>query len=414
MHPEIWFDYFNSNPSFDDVSSKLNEMLYSEMTLRVPQEVSYYTTLSGGIDSTLTNIILSETQKRRPNSIFGISADYQHVKDNSGMSELESSHYVARKLNINHTEINLFENAANIMNDLAEDSFDGCIEPCTANFAGMGNYIKNKKSKVIFISDGPDEMMNSYNSEIEGYKLDKIYSILRYLPKHESIFKNKFVKKMLINFLNIEKLKDFEFKYKPFYHTAKHQVCANTFFDKIIENYDNEKLYDYGLVDSKYSDILKYLDFNQIRSLNYASKSLPDTYNLRIDKAFMKYSIEARLPYQSVKLIEFLIAMPIKFKIKNNQGKYLLRKNLESKIGKLIARRPKTPMGGYLWTDQEVMKKLKINEKIEASDFFKNFPFKKNVKNTLLDPSIHPASRWSALCYINTFDKLKNFNNSNL
>ena len=127
MHPEIWFDYFNSNPSFDDVSSKLNEMMYYEMNLRVPQAVSYYTTLSGGIDSTLTNVILSEIQKKRLNSIFGISADFQRVKDNSGMSELESSHYVARKLNFNHAEINLFENAANIMNDLAEDSFDGCI-----------------------------------------------------------------------------------------------------------------------------------------------------------------------------------------------------------------------------------------------------------------------------------------------
>ena len=32
--------------------------------------------------------------------------------------ELESSHYVAKKLNINHKEINLFDNAANIMNVL--------------------------------------------------------------------------------------------------------------------------------------------------------------------------------------------------------------------------------------------------------------------------------------------------------
>ena len=63
MHPEKWFDYFNSNPSFDAVTLKLNEMLIDEMRIRVPNDVSYYTTLSGGIDSTLTNVILSETQK---------------------------------------------------------------------------------------------------------------------------------------------------------------------------------------------------------------------------------------------------------------------------------------------------------------------------------------------------------------
>ena len=409
LHPEKWFDYFNSNPSLDAVTLKLNEMLIDEMRIRVPNDVSYYTTLSGGIDSTLTNVILSETQKIRPNSIFGISGDYQHVKDRSGMSELESSHYVAKKLNINHKEINLFDNAANIMNDFAEDSFDGCIEPCTANFAGMAHYIQKQNSKVIFVSDGPDEMMNSYNSEIEAYKMDKVYSILRYLPNYESLIKNNFIQKALIKFLSLEKLKNFEFKYKPFYHTPKHDVCANSFFDKIIENYDNEKLFDYGLVDTKYNEILKYLDFNQIRSLNYAASSLPDTYNLRVDKAFMKYSVEARLPYQSIKIIEFLIAMPVKFKIKNNEGKYLLRKHLEKKISKLIATRPKTPMGGYLWEDSKVMKKLNINEKIESSNFFENFPFKKNIKNTLLNKETHQANRWSAMCFINTFDKLKKF-----
>ena len=252
-------------------------------------------------------------------------------------------------------------------------------------------------------------MMNSYNSELEGYKIDKIYSLFNRFSKFDSMLKIASIKKILTKFLNLDKLKEFEFKYDPIYFTPKHLVCANTFFERIIENYDNKKLYDYGLVETRYNSLVKNLNFSQIRSLNYASKSLPDTYNLRVDKAFMKYSIEARLPYQAIKLIEFMIAMPLKFKIKNNEGKYILRRYVKQKVGKLIANRPKTPMGGYLWTNTEVMKKLNIDEKIESSNFFLNFPFKKNIKNILLDKKTHPANRWSALCFINAFDKLKEF-----
>ena len=40
------------------------------------------------------------------------------------------------------------------------------------------------------------------------------------------------------------------------------------------------------------------------RSLSYASRTIPDIFNLRIDKAFMKYSVEVRL-LPKKKLAEF-------------------------------------------------------------------------------------------------------------
>ena len=64
------------------------------------------------------------------------------------------------------------------------------------------------------------------------------------------------------------------------------------------------------------------MDFSQIRALNYASKTLPDMFNLRLDRAFMQHSIEARLPFQSVRLAEFMIAMPSKFRFHEEYGKF--------------------------------------------------------------------------------------------
>ena len=49
-------------------------------------------------------------------------------------------------------------------------------------------------------------------------------------------------------------------------------------------------------------------------------------FNLRADKGFMRYSVEVRLPFQALSLVEFFIAMPSEYRFKKNLGKYYLRK----------------------------------------------------------------------------------------
>jgi len=102
-------------------------------------------------------------------------------------------------------------------------------------------------------------------------------------------------------------------------------VCPDIFLKKIIKNYNSKSIQSYGSLDKKYQKIIKKLDYSQLRALSYATKTLPDMFNLRIDKAFMKNSVEARLPYQAIKLVEFFIAMPKIYRFgKNNNsfGKY--------------------------------------------------------------------------------------------
>ena len=41
-------------------------------------------------------------------------------------------------------------------------------------------------------------------------------------------------------------------------------------------------------------------------------------------------------------------------------------------------------MGEYLWSDKEIYKNLNFEEEIRNTDFFENFPFKKNTKEILL------------------------------
>ena len=123
----------------------------------------------------------------------------------------------------------------------------------------------------------------------------------------------------------MKKNKEFEFSYDPFFTTVNHSVCSDEFMKKIFKNYSTFKDRDYGILGKEYDDLSKKLDFSQKRALSYSTKTLPDMFNMRLDKASMRHSVEVRLPFQSIKIVEMLIAMPSKYRFASQKGKFFLR-----------------------------------------------------------------------------------------
>jgi asparagine synthase (glutamine-hydrolysing) len=72
----------------------------------------------------------------------------------------------------------------------------------------------------------------------------------------------------------------------------------------------------------------------------------------KVDKMSMAVSLESREPLLDHKLLEFAARVPSSLKLKNGQGKYLLRRLLERRIPKAIVDRPKhgfeAPIGEWL------------------------------------------------------------------
>lgn len=411
LHPEKWFDFFKADPDTNKVEKKFEEIFSKELERRLPNDVSYFTALSGGIDSSILAYFISKIEKNNIKTIFGISSNDQTQKINQYTSELDSSYYVANKLNLDHSHIHL--NSDNAIKDLkfaASNCFDGCIDSGVANFSGLSKHLKKMNSKVMLFSEGPDEFLGGYESDVDAHKIDKIMGPSKTLRFLNLLSKTNYGKKLLSKLFNLKKNIEFEFSYNPFYTRVNHLVSPNTFLNTIIENYDDSQLFDYGVLDPSYEFLKSEMDFSQIRALNYASKSLPDMFNLRLDKAFMQYSIEARLPWQSVELAEFMIAMPNKFRFENDYGKLFLRNYVSKKIDQSISNRPKKGMGTYLWNNKNIYRGLNFEETISNSDFFNSFPFKKNIKNILLDPKTHHANKWTAYTLIKTFENLREIN----
>jgi asparagine synthase (glutamine-hydrolysing) len=414
LKPEKWLDFFKKKPSISKIDEEFEKLLHNEVNLRLPKEVIFSTPLSGGIDSTILVNVIKKTIKNLK-TFYAISSKGQEElkdKDRNEMTEVSFSKYLSNKLKTEHDTVKINNNfSGNKLKEASKNCFDGCVDFGVVNYSMVSEYVNKKNGKVIMFAEGPDELLGGYHADIDSNKIDNIFFKRKYLL---FFLKNKLVKKLFIKLLKLKKNIEFEFSYDPFYTRVNHLVCPNKFLDTIVERLDLNKLYDYGTIDQDYKDIFLQLDNSQKRALIYATKTLPDMFNLRTDKGFMKYSVEVRLPFQAISLVEFFIAMPKKYRFKKDLGKYYLRKYVEKNIDKFVSKAPKLGMGAALWQDEENKKILNMEETIRKTNFFSFFPFKKNVKQVLLSKKTHPSNLWTAYALINTFNELNKINEQKL
>ena len=174
---------------------------------------------------------------------------------------------------------------------------------------------------------------------------------------------------------------------------------------KLSHKYISEKLY-YNKIFEKYKLVedLNYLDQHMFIDL---ITWFPNDILYKVDRTTMHHSQESRIPFLDTKIIEFCCSLPIRFKLKLFNKKYILKDILRDSVGKKNLNRKKSgfnsPIGSWIKEDkifQELTYSLLTTENLknhfQKSELIKYFDnhLKGNQDNTYKLFTIMVLSQW--------------------
>lgn len=414
LRPEKWLSFFDADPSENDVVELYAEKIAEACRMRLPTEVDFLTTLSGGLDSTLINVYSSKNGGSRIKSLFGKST-VDSPQRGSDLSELAASHFTASKLNNDHREFSMIEDdCVPLYKYHAANSFDGLLCEGTACYQQLAQQVAKDGGRVLIVSDGPDELIGGYEMDISAFRLHQclldhpMRGFLIGQLAHRRWGRKLFPEDRRKHYVNWSQLSEHPFSFRPVHGGTTPEVMGTLFGDDLVHASQGH----FGGIDEDYQEAAEPLDISQRMALSYATRSIPDYFNLRSDRGTMRESVELRLPFLDPRLVELMIATPAKWRFHGGEWtKFVLRQLVHRHVGPEVAYRGKYGFAYPAWHIPRLAEKLDIETAIDEFDDWSELGFRPGSKEFLLRPE-ESRHRWFGFCISETARRLANDDHS--
>ena len=334
--------------------------------------------LSGGIDSSLVAAMMQKNSTKKINT-FTVGFFEQNYDES--MHAKKISNY----LNTNHIEIKVSLNDMILNIQKIIENFDEPFADSSAVPTELISSFASKRTKVILSGDGGDEIFLGYNRYIFAKKLAFLKHIT---PKYLRVFLQTIINILPLGFLDILST--------PFQKTFGIQGLSHKLIklSNILTYENNEQFYKkLNIIDNNFlneflkaeeSFFSKYNDLNLLESVqkNDIDNYLCNDILTKVDRSSMLNSLEVRSPFLDHVLVEKMMKISSRFKIKNNKLKIILKDNLEKYIPKAYYDRPKMGFAIPLesWFDKKEMLNLS-DELIYNTEWNKLFYDDKIIKS---------------------------------
>ncbi len=339
------------NINEDEATDRLDELLRSAVAQQMVADVPLGAFLSGGIDST-TIVALMQAQSRRPVKTFTIGFN------EADFNEAQHAKLVAQHLGTEHTELYVTPEEAMAVIPKLPSLYDEPFADSSQIPTFLVSQLARRHVTVSLSGDGGDELFGGYNRYFWGRNLwrrfgwmprglramaaagmtslspmtwDRLFTVAR--PLLPSALRQPRAGDKLHKLAKIVGVRDPEDMYLSLVSQwpDPEQVVKAAHEARTVlgDPTDRAAVHDF-------TRSMMYLD-----TVTY----LPDDILVKVDRAAMGVSLETRVPLLDHRVVEFAWRVPLSMKIRNGQGKWLLRQVLHRYVPQELVERPKMGFG---------------------------------------------------------------------
>lgn len=343
-----------ANPFLGSVS-EATDLLESQITKIISQQmltdVPFGALLSGGVDSSSV-VALMQAQSAQPIHTFTIGFE-EHSFDESVHAKA-----VARYLGTQHSELRVRpEDAQAVIPKLSSmycEPFSDSSQIPTFLVAKMAS----DQVKVVLSGDGGDEIFGGYNRYLTAKKVwSRMQSVphtarkliaksLHAVPPHklDSLF--EFMKPMLPKRMHLMGAGDKAHKLADVLALSD----GKAFYHRLNSHWEDPASVVIGGHEPPtiFTDPQAWPETDSFEHWMMAMDTqtyMTDDILVKVDRASMAASLETRVPLLDHRLIELAWSMPLDYKIRNGEGKWLLRQVLDRHVPRALIDRPKQGFG---------------------------------------------------------------------
>lgn len=386
--------------SFEEAKAETEKLLKSACEYRMVSDVPVGMFLSGGYDSSAVTAIL---QKDRTEKLKTFSIGFYEEKYN----EAHYAKKIAKHLGTDHTEYYCTQKDAQELLPLMCEIWDEPFGDSSNIPTTLVSRLARKDVKVSLSADGGDEIFGGYDKYTQTLKYLKVFSKIPFPKTFASIMETVNPKYLL----GLNKTYNFVNRYEKLKNLLKandeiEMMCGVTYYfnpsevDRLLGKRDSIKTsFDDKIFLNSYNDTI-----DKIMAIDYKTYLLDDILT-KVDRATMSVSLEGREPFLDHRIIEFVSRLPSKYKINDENKKYLLKSIVHDYISKELMDRPKMGFSIPLneWFGDELKKyvlEYLDNNKIAKTGLLNVFEVEKLKKQWLKNSNFGANKIWLILTFM--------------
>lgn len=335
-----------SEASDDELQEELLTLLRTSIERRMMADVPFGVLLSGGVDSS-TNVALMAELMDRPVSTFSVA-----FADHERYNELGHARRIAEQFGTDHHEVTIDESdLESFLPALIHHQDEPIADWVCVPLYYVAKLAKDSGTTVVQVGEGSDELFHGYSHYIDFAERDfPQLERLRRLPapviRGALAVAEPVANRAGRGLAKIDLLRRAEDSRRvPYWGAAIawRGQSRTELLNGHLAGHDPEALPKRLWEESERE--LPGISLKQRMSYIEIKQRLAELLLMRVDKMTMASSVEARVPFLDHDLVEFAFALPDRAKVREGEGKWLLKKAVEGLLPNDLIYRTKQGFG---------------------------------------------------------------------